>query len=412
MVTPAQWRIGAAATAIGGLGLLLAYSLSTDGPAPAETSAAQPPPPPCIRPIVMAAVGDVLLHGPFQRWAAARPEGFLAAMAPVQDLLQGADVAVANLEGPAAANIAGANGREVAPPPTRYDGRVYDGYPLFNYHPSIIGDLQRLGVDVLQTANNHALDRGSLGVDRTLAAMDAARMPHTGTRLSTARPEGFDWSTSYAVRRDGRSYKFAFISCTFSTNGLPDRRRQVLHCYEQRDELLTQVRALHADRGNAAVIVMPHWGIEYQPRPAAQETALAQDMAEAGATAIIGTHPHVVQPEAMLTTRDGRNVPVVYSLGNFVSYQIGLPRLASAIYLLGFTPTRDGRLAATMTGWIPLRMRTGAVMSVDALDRLSEGEAAPFRRHLLRTFAAARKLPANPAAYWNRSAAPVCAPER
>ena len=71
---------------------------------------------------------------------------------------------------------------------------------------------------------------------------------------------------------------------------------------------------------------------------AAQETALAQDMAEAGATAIIGTHPHVVQPEAMLTTRDGRTVPIVYSLGNFVSYQIGLPRLATAIYLLGFTP--------------------------------------------------------------------------
>ncbi len=55
----------------------------------------------------MAAVGDVLLHGPFQRWASQQPEGFFAAMAPVQDLLQGADLAVANLEGPAAANIVG-----------------------------------------------------------------------------------------------------------------------------------------------------------------------------------------------------------------------------------------------------------------------------------------------------------------
>ncbi len=213
------------------------------------------------------------------------------------------------------------------------------------------------------------------------------------------------------MRRDGHAYKFAFISCTYSTNGLPDRRGQVLHCYDNRAELLAQVRALRADRSNAAVIVMPHWGIEYQPRPAAQEVALAQDMAEAGATAIIGTHPHVVQPEAMLTTRDGRRVPIVYSLGNFVSNQIGLPRLATVIYLLGFTPARDGRLAATMTGWIPLRMRTGA-NSVDALDRLSEGEAAPFRAHLLRTFDAGNKLPADPAAYWNRTAAPVCAPRR
>lgn len=409
MVTPGQWRIGLATTGIGAFGILLYTLLAKDGGQ--SDRAAPPPPPPCIRPITMAAVGDVLLHGPFQRWAAAQPEGFFAAMSPVRDLLQGADLAVANLEGPAAANIVGPNGTEVAAPAGRYDGRVYDGYPMFNYHPSIIGDLQRLGIDVLQTANNHALDRGSLGVDRTLAAMNQAGMPHTGTRASTARQAGYRWATSYTVRRDGRGWRFAFISCTFSTNGLPDRRAQVLHCYNQRAELLAEVRALRADRGNAAVIVMPHWGIEYMPRPAAQEVALAQDMAEAGATAIIGTHPHVVQPEAMLRTRDGRNVPVVYSLGNFVSNQIGLPRLATVIYLLGFTPTADGRLAATMTGWIPLRMRTGA-NSVDALDRLSEGEAAPYLTHLLRTFEADKRLLADPAAYWNRTAAPVCAAQR
>jgi len=405
-------------TMIGGVGILLAYSaLSTGGGAlmaGALAPAATPAPrtaPPCITPIVMAAVGDVLLHDPFQRWAAEQPDGFFAAMRPVQDLMQGADVTIANLEGPAAANIA-LGGSEVAAPPTRYDGNVYKGYPLFNYHPSIIGDLQRLGVDVLQNANNHSLDRGSLGVDRTIAALDAAGIPHTGTRLSNARSAGYRWSTTYTVRRDGHRYRFAFISCTYGTNGVPDTRAQVLKCYDQRDELLAQVRALHADRGNAAVIVMPHWGIEYQPLPDAQQTALAQELADAGATAIIGTHPHVVQPEAMLRARDGRNVSVVYSLGNFVSHQIGLPRLATAIYLLGFTPTRDGRLAATRTGWIPLRMRTGAVMSVDALDRLSEGEAAPFRAHLLQTFAAARKLAADPAAYWNRTAARVCAPQR
>ena len=395
-----------------GIGVLggLAYTL-LPGDTFQSAQKEEPAPPPCIRPITMAAVGDVLLHGPFQRWASQQPEGFFAAMRPVRDLLQGADVTVGNLEGPAALNVLGSTGRAVAAPATRYDGAVYDGYPLFNYHPSIIRDLQRMGFDVLQTANNHALDRGSLGVDRTLAAMDEARMPHTGTRLSTAQPAGYRWGTSYTVRRGDHAYKFAFISCTFSTNGLPDRSAQVLHCYEQRAELLAQIRALHADQSNAAVIVMPHWGIEYMPRPAAQEVALAQEMAEAGATAIIGTHPHVVQPEAMLRTRDGRNVPIVYSLGNFVSWQIGLPRLSSAIYLLGFTPTRDGRLAATMTGWIPIRMRTGGALSVDALDRLSQGEAAPYRTHLLRTFAAERKLPADPAAYWNRTAAPVCAPQ-
>lgn len=402
MVTAAQRMIGWA----GAFGMVTACGALPTNAVQTRT------PPPCIRPITMAAVGDVLLHGPFQRWASEQPDGFFAAMRPVQDLLQGADVAIANLEGPAAANVARGSNREIAQPPSRYDDNIYTGYPLFNYHPSIIRDLQRLGIDMLQNANNHALDRGSLGVDRTIAALDAARMPHTGTRLSNARPAGYRWSTTYTVRRGGHSYRFAFISCTYGTNGVPDTRAQVLKCYDQRDELLAQVRALHADRGNAAVIVMPHWGVEYQPQPDANQTALAQELAEAGATAIIGTHPHVVEPEAMLRTRDGRTVPVVYSLGNFVSYQQGLPRLATVIYMLGFTPTRDGRLAATMTGWIPLRMRTGAVASVDPLDRLPEAEAAPYRAHLLETFAADRKLPADPDAYWSRTAAPVCAPER
>ena len=95
----------------------------------------------------MAAVGDVLLHGPFQRWAAAQPEGFLAAMAPVRDLMQGDRRHHRQIEGPAAANIARGSNREIAEPPLRYDDNIYTGYPLFNYHPSIIGDLQRLGVD-------------------------------------------------------------------------------------------------------------------------------------------------------------------------------------------------------------------------------------------------------------------------
>ncbi|MGE0178687.1 MAG: CapA family protein [Sphingomonas sp.] len=416
MVKAVHWTIGSVAAAIAGLAAALILSGLPPAAAPLEAQAAPrsaPAAPACIQPITLAAVGDVLLHDAFQRWAAEQAEGFYAAMASIRDLMEAADVTIANLEGPAAANIARGFNREIASPPGRYDGNAYTGYPRFNYHPSIIRDLQRLGVDVLQTANNHSLDRGGIGVDRTLDAMDAARMPNTGTRRSSVRrAAGYRWSTSFTVRRDGRDYRFAFISCTYGTNQIPDPLSQVLKCFDQRAELLAQVRALHADRGNAAVIVMPHWGDEYQPLPNQAQTTLAQELADAGATAIIGTHPHVVQPEAMLTARDGRRVPIVYSLGNFVSNQSGLPRLATAIYMLGFTPARDGRLAATMTGWIPLRMRTGAVMSVDALDRLPEEEAAPFRAHLLQTFAAGNRLPADPSTYWNRAAAPVCAPAR
>jgi len=72
-----------------------------------------------------------------------------------------------------------------------------------------------------------------------------------------------------------------------------------------------------------AVMVTPHWGIEYQHKPERKQVEWGKDIAEAGATAIIGQHPHVMQPFDKITTSDGREVAIAYSLGNFVSGQIG-----------------------------------------------------------------------------------------
>ena len=366
--------------------------------------------PACITPITIAAVGDFLLHGPLQRFAANQPNGMQAVMDPVKDLISAADLALVNLEGPAAKDMVGLSGVTIPTPATRHDGRAYSSYPMFNYHPSVIGDLKAVGFDVLQTANNHSVDRGGPGVDATLEAIKAAGLPATGTRVASAKTEGFDWSARTTVKRGKDAYNFAVIACSYGTNGLPDPKDQVLGCYDDREELLGQISALAADKEIAAVIVMPHWGNEYQPVPDNAQTTLAQEMADAGATAIIGSHPHVVQPEAMLTAKDGREVPVAYSLGNFVSRQIGLPRLASVIYMLGFTPREDGKLAATLSGWVPIRMQTGGVFSVDPLDRLSQGEAAPFEAHLRKTYDAKNRLAADPKAFWNKASKPVCAP--
>lgn len=368
--------------------------------------------PACITPITVAAVGDFLLHGPLQRFAANQPNGMQAVMEPVKDLISGADMALVNLEGAAAKDMVGLSGVTIPTPATRHDGRAYSSYPMFNYHPSVIGDLKAVGFDVLQTANNHSVDRGGPGVDATLEAIKAEGLPATGTRMASVSEEGFDWSARYAVTRGEDNYQFAVIACSYGTNGLPDPKGQVLNCYEDREELLGQISTLAADKDVAAVIVMPHWGNEYQPTPDTAQTTLAQDMADAGASAIIGSHPHVVQPDAVLTAKDGRQVPIAYSLGNFVSRQIGLPRLATVIYMLGFTPSEDGKLAATLTGWIPLRMQTGGTFSIDPLDRLGSGEAAPFETHLRKSFDPKNRLAADPKAFWNKASKPVCAPAK
>jgi poly-gamma-glutamate synthesis protein (capsule biosynthesis protein) len=178
----------------------------------------------------------------------------------------------------------------------------------------------------------------------------AAGLAHTGTRPSD-RPDA-PW---HAVTRAG-DYRIAWLACTYGTNGIPDRAGQVLACYgERQDELLREIARLAADPAVDAVILTPHWGLEYTHRPNADQEALAQAAVEAGALAVIGSHPHVVQPWGRLVAADGREGFVLYSLGNFVSGQVELARRTSLVLLLGLAEDEHGRLAVAGARYLPLR---------------------------------------------------------
>src|SRR5690606_14621563 len=138
--------------------------------------------------VTVAAIGDLMFHHELQQQAYRAPDRFLDLWSSVIDLLGAADITYGNLESPAAWGI----DRKVAEAPDpglRIANKVYSGYATFNVHPSMADDLVRTGFDVVSTANNHALDRGSRGVDRTLDALDQAGLRHTGTRRrGTAEP--------------------------------------------------------------------------------------------------------------------------------------------------------------------------------------------------------------------------------
>ena len=331
--------------------------------------------------IVVAAVGDILLHGRLQRQAFAEPEGFVSLWAEVADILAAADVTYANLEGPIAADV-GKDGAVVATPVDRFDDWVYSSYPMFNYHPDLAGDLRRSGFDIVSTANNHSLDRFAIGADLTIEALNAAGVAFTGTRPSD-RPD-HPWHT--LTRVGDRT--LAWLACSYSTNGIPDRAGQVLLCYEQEQRVLDTVRALADDPAVDAVILTPHWGVEYVHAPRPEQVALAHAAIEAGAVAVIGSHPHVVQPWERHVAADGREGLILYSLGNFVSGQRELPRRTSLILLLGLAETLDGRLAVAGARHVPLRMTSsggteGRLLSIQATERVGAADAAAHLATLL-----------------------------
>lgn len=85
----------------------------------------------------------------------------------------------------------------------------------------------------------------------------------------------------------------------------------------------------------ATTVVYIHWGVEYADTPSDPERALAHSLIEAGADAIVGHHPHVVQPVELY-----RGVPIFYSLGNLFSDQVG--EATRQGYALGLWSGTDG----------------------------------------------------------------------
>lgn len=259
----------------------------------------------------VAMVGDVLLHQPQHQQALRSENGHISLWEDILPVIQSADIAYANLEGPIAPGTAGL-GRIVKDPGRVFDKHVYTSYPMFNYHDFLADDLKISGFDVVSTANNHALDRGSRGADLTVDHLARVGLGFTGTR-STRYPQA-----SFAARLKINGWTISFVACAEHTNGIGDTQKQVLPCNQ---DALQVVQAEASDPTVDVVIATPHWGDEYQTAPNLRQKQFAQALANAGATAIVGAHPHVPQPASELTSTDGRAVIVVYSLGNFVSNQ-------------------------------------------------------------------------------------------
>lgn len=374
------------------LGLAFGYR-NVYGPRSAEATPAaassgvvalhQPAPLPALPPVpvqvTVAAVGDVLLHGPLQRQASVRPEAFQSLWSQVTPLLQQADIAYANLEGPVAAGLTH-RGKSLPDPGTRFDNVVYTSYPLFNYPSQLLADLKASGIDVVSTANNHSLDRGAEGVRRTIGALNTVGLPFTGTRL------GVDDETPWFALTEAKGFHVAWLACSFSTNGIPDTQKQVLDCYKDKELVLGIVRALAQQPAVSAVIVTPHWGLEYMEQPQPQERALGRALIDAGATAVLGSHPHVPQAWEKHITPDDREGLIIYSLGNFVSGQFHrLYTRASLLAWLTLEGLPGQKLRLVGASYVPLEMqRTAAGLEVVPIEDGSGTTA--IREHLLKLF--------------------------
>lgn len=244
--------------------------------------------------ITLLFVGDLMQHRA-QIDAARTPDGkydYSPCFSLVKDQISHADIAVGNLE-------------------VTFGGKPYSGYPAFSAPDEYLQAIKDAGFDVLLTANNHCLDRGKKGLERTITLIDSLFMPYAGTyRNKKERKQRYP----LFIREKG--FCIAFLNYTYGTNGIKAASPNIVN-YIDKETILEDIRSAQAACPDAIIACM-HWGEEYQSLPNREQRELTDWLLEQGVTHIIGSHPHVIQP--MELRKDGNQQhAIVYSLGNFIS---------------------------------------------------------------------------------------------
>ncbi|MGW2418459.1 CapA family protein [Streptomyces sp. NPDC001709] len=277
------------------------------------------------RSFTVAAAGDILMHPELvdQARKDAKRTGkgvdgldFGPMMAGIKPLISKADLAICHFEpvmGPAKG--------------------PFEGFPDFQVPPQQAKTIKDIGYDTCSTASNHTLDHGYEGVKRTLDALDAAGLKHTGsarTRKEALTP----------LVMDVKGVKVAQISFAFGFNEPHKLPKDKPWLANEQDLGRIKAAEQRARKAGADVVILSlHWGREHHPEPSASQLSFARQIArKTGINLVIGHHAHVVEPMEKV---DGTWIS--YGLGNQIARHEVPTGLTEEGVIAWFTFTERGK---------------------------------------------------------------------
>jgi poly-gamma-glutamate synthesis protein (capsule biosynthesis protein) len=221
--------------------------------------------------------------------------------------------------------------------PASFIGTPYPGkHPniTFRAQPGSLFSLKHAGFNMISLANNHMTDHGATALEETLDALKLLDLHYVGA--------GNNREQAYAPAIiEKKGWKVAFLAYADPIWSVVEAGTDPGVAHLREDEILGALNKLREDRSADIIIVSLHWGEEYSHRPFPAQRSLAKRIIEAGADAIIGHHPHVMQG---VEWHQGK--PILYSLGNFAFDQIDDPTYQSVLARLEFS--REGKINLTM----------------------------------------------------------------
>lgn len=261
----------------------------------------------------------------------------------VREILSSGDIVIGNLETPVSTSM-----------PLAAQKREVNGQPYLNAPEAYLDALRKAGFDVLVNGNNHNCDTGVQGIKETLAFEDKYGFLRTG--LYKDREED-RW-----LMLEKNGFKIGLASyATYYNDTVMDFTEEEwnTHLNYYSEETATRDIAEMREAGAEFVIIYFHSGKEFSAYPSEKQQRIAAEIADAGADYIVCSHSHTVQPVTTITSKDGREIPVAYSVGNFISHMT-LRRVSAYGLLVSLTLARDesGSVIIADQFCYPLRVLT------------------------------------------------------
>ena len=273
-------------------------------------------------------VGDLMARFRQQQVAAEHNEfNFDFSFSYVAEMFQSADFVAGNLE------------TMVSPSsPYTLESEHVNARPHLNAPASFLGAIRRAGFDCVTHAQNHVYDAGVRGVFETLSLTNQSQLMHTGAYVSRE-------DTRFLVVDLG-GIRVGLVAYLDSARQMMKKAnftkggRETLFPYFEEESVRKDIGDAKA-AGAEYVIAFCHWGREYTEEVTERQRGFALIVANAGADYIIGSHSHCIQPYERISADDGREVPCIWSAGNFISDINLKPPITRDTLIMDLTLSRD-----------------------------------------------------------------------
>jgi gamma-polyglutamate biosynthesis protein CapA len=196
----------------------------------------------------------------------------------ITDVVAGHDIVVINLEGPI----------------TAFPSKTIDFSNKtlqFTFPPETAKVLARHHVDIVSLANNHTMNMGREGLESTKKFLGDAGVTYFGDPFN---------KNDLSFIKEVKGVRIGFVGYhEFYATSTTEVEREISRL---KDGTMADF-----------IIVMPHWGVEYNKGATLDQRVKAHTFIDVGADLVLGAHPHVIEPIEVY-----KNKAIFYSLGNFI----------------------------------------------------------------------------------------------